>query len=49
MKIAVIGAGVLGINTAYYLTKKGYDVFVFESKEKPQRKARSLIKGILLC
>ena len=35
MKIAVIGAGVLGINTAYYLTKNGYDVFVFESKEKP--------------
>ena len=35
MKIAVVGAGILGINTAYYLAKKGHDVVVFESKEQP--------------
>ena len=35
MKTAVVGAGILGINTAYYLAKKGHDVVVFESKEQP--------------
>ena len=35
MKVAVIGAAVLGISTAYYLAKKGHDVVVIESKEQP--------------
>lgn len=30
MKIAVMGAGVIGVTTAYYLAKKGYEVTVIE-------------------
>ena len=30
MKIAVLGAGVIGITTAYYLHKAGHDVTVIE-------------------
>ena len=32
-KIAVIGAGVTGITTAYQLMKKGYDVTVFDKQK----------------
>lgn len=31
-KIAVIGAGITGLTTAYYLKKEGYDVAVFETE-----------------
>lgn len=31
-KIAVIGAGIMGLSTAYYLTKEGYQVTLFESE-----------------
>ena len=31
-KIAVIGAGILGVNTAYFLSKAGYEVTVFDSE-----------------
>ena len=30
-KVAVIGAGILGINTAYFLAKKGMHVSVYDS------------------
>ena len=32
-KIAVIGAGITGITTAYQLMKKGYDVTVFDKQK----------------
>lgn len=33
-KVAVIGAGLTGLSTAYYLQKKGIDVTVFEKADK---------------
>lgn len=35
MKIAVIGAGITGITTAYSLVKRGYDVEVYEQDSYP--------------
>jgi D-amino-acid dehydrogenase len=35
MKIAVIGAGITGITTAYYLAKEGYDVTVLDRESYP--------------
>jgi D-amino-acid dehydrogenase len=37
-KIAVIGAGITGITTAYYLAKKGYQVTVYEQERYPAMK-----------
>lgn len=34
-KVAVIGAGITGVTTAYYLVKQGYDVTVFEQEKYP--------------
>lgn len=31
MKIAIVGAGVIGVSTAYYLQKQGHDISVFDS------------------
>ena len=33
--VAVIGAGITGITTAYYLAKKGYVVTVYEQEPYP--------------
>ena len=34
-KIAVIGSGITGVTTAYQLSKKGYDVTVFDKERYP--------------
>lgn len=33
MKIAVLGGGMTGLTTAYYLTKKGYSIKIFEKED----------------
>ena len=33
MRIAIIGSGISGLTSAYYLQKQGHDVFVFEASD----------------
>ena len=33
MRIAIIGSGISGLTSAYYLKKQGHDVFVFEASD----------------
>ena len=42
MKTAVIGAGLTGLTTAYYLKKKGFDVTVFEKSDRTGGVIRSV-------
>jgi len=41
-KVIVLGGGVAGLSAAHELIKRGFDVEVFESKDIPGGKARSL-------
>lgn len=34
-KVAIVGAGPTGLSTAYFLLKQGFNVDIFEEKEKP--------------
>jgi len=45
MKIAVIGAGLTGLTTAYYLKKRGIDVTVFEKSDSPGGVIQSVSQG----
>ena len=47
MKIAIIGAGVLGMSTAYILAKRGFAVSVFEKQPVPPVNASSIAGGML--
>ena len=46
-KIAIIGAGILGLNTAYLAAKKGMAVSVFEKQDFPPNNASSIAGGML--
>ena len=35
MQAAVIGAGITGITTAYFLAKAGYDVIIYDQRRYP--------------
>ena len=35
MKVLILGAGVIGVTTAYYLAKAGHDVTVIERRAAP--------------
>ena len=35
MKVLVLGAGVIGVSTAYYLAKAGHEVTVLDRREGP--------------
>ena len=37
MKVLILGAGVIGVTSAYFLAKKGYDVTVVERNELPAK------------
>ena len=38
MKIAIVGAGIAGLTSAYYLAKEGFEVVVFDSDRHPAMK-----------
>lgn len=46
-KVAVIGAGIVGLNTAYKSAAEGMDVIIFEKQEFPPANASSIAGGML--
>lgn len=44
-KIAILGAGISGLTTAWYLKKKGYDVTVYEKTDRPGGQIETELKG----
>jgi D-amino-acid dehydrogenase len=47
MKIAVIGAGLIGVSTAYFLRRRGHDVTVIDRAEGPARETSFANGGLL--
>jgi D-amino-acid dehydrogenase len=47
MRIVIIGSGLIGVSTAYFLAKRGHDVTVLDREEGPGRGA-SFANGALL-
>jgi D-amino-acid dehydrogenase len=47
MRIAVLGAGVIGVTTAYYLAKAGYEVEVVDADEHVSSAASSANAGLI--
>ena len=45
--VAVIGAGMAGLNLAYYLERAGYDVTVFETEQQVAAKASGNDRGMM--
>ena len=35
MKVAVVGAGITGITTAYFLAKAGHEVVIYDKRKYP--------------
>ena len=47
MKVAIIGAGIVGLYTAYYMLKKGFEVDVYEARYKVGYSASTHNPGVL--
>lgn len=48
MKVLIVGAGLIGVTTAYLLRRRGYEVTVLERREGPARET-SFANGGFLC
>jgi D-amino-acid dehydrogenase len=48
MKVLIVGAGLIGVTTAYLLRQRGYEVTVLERREAPARET-SFANGGFLC
>ena len=50
MKVRIIGAGLAGVEAAYYLAKKGYDIDLYEMRPKKMTPAHQTDKfAELVC
>jgi len=48
VKVAVLGAGIAGLVTAYEMRKAGYDVTVLEARDRPGGRAWSVRRGTVI-
>ena len=47
MKIAIVGAGIIGVTTAYELARDGHEVTVFEQRNAAAEDASFATAGLL--
>ena len=47
MKIAIVGAGIVGVSTAYELARDGHEVTVFEQRNAAAEEASFANAGLL--